>query len=90
MSMVAEGEPPDEDRIVLKASGIDNLVNKVKPTNQPTEKDRKSEIKNMVLSCGSYKLLYFFSQCTYFVLKASMPNCMGGENVGWFSVLKTV
>ena len=29
---------------MLKACGIDNLVNKVKPTNKPTEKDRKSEI----------------------------------------------
>ena len=41
---VEEGEPPDEDTFVLKACGIDNLVNKVKPTNEPTEKDRKSEI----------------------------------------------
>ena len=41
---VEEGEPPDEDTNVLKACGIDNLVNKVKPTNKPTEKDRKLEI----------------------------------------------
>ena len=42
---VEEGEPPDEDTNVLKACGIDSLVNKVKPTNKPTEKDRKSEMR---------------------------------------------
>ena len=41
---VEEGEPPDEDTNVLKACGIDNLVNKVKPINKPTKKYRKSEI----------------------------------------------
>ena len=31
-----EGEPPKEDTIVLKSFGIDNLVNKEKPSNEPT------------------------------------------------------